>query len=71
MITEKQEFQFYIGNDIIEDKVKSYNKLFTAHIDFVKGIKSFHDMPSGDFIEIQTAARLDCSCCGKLTNDLS
>ena len=52
MITEKQEFQFYIGNDIIEDKEKSYNKLFTAHIDFVKGIKSFHDMPSGDFIEI-------------------
>ena len=45
MITEKQEFQFYIGNDIIEDKEKSYNKLFTAHIDFVKGIKSFHDMP--------------------------
>ena len=25
----------------------------------------------GDFIEIQTSARLDCSCCGKPTNDLS
>ena len=40
MITEKQEFQFYIGNDIIKDKEKGYNKLFTAHIDFVKGIIS-------------------------------
>ncbi len=57
MITEKQEFQFYIGNDIIADKEKSYNKLFTAHIDFVKGIKSFHDMPSGDFIEICFSGR--------------
>ena len=57
MITEKQEFQFYIGNDIIENKEKSYNKLFTAHIDFVKGIKSFHDMPNGDFIEICFSGR--------------
>ena len=57
MITEKQEFQFYIGNDIIENKEKSHNKLFTAHIDFVKGIKSFHDMPSGDFIEICFSGR--------------
>ena len=57
MITEKQEFQFYIGNDIIKDKEKGYNKLFTAHIDFVKGIKSFHDMPSGDFIEICFSGR--------------
>ena len=42
MITEKQEFQFYIGNDIINGEEKVYKKLFTGHIDFVKGIKSCH-----------------------------
>ena len=57
MITEKQEFQFYIGNDIINHEEKGYNKLFTAQINFVKGIKSFHDMPSGDFIEICFSGR--------------
>ena len=67
MITKKQEFQFYIGNDIIEDKVKSYNKLFTAHVDFVKGIKSFHDMPSGDFIEICFSGRSNVGKSSTLT----
>ena len=57
MTTEKQEFQFYIGNDIINGEEKVYKKLFTGHIDFVKGIKSYHDMPRGDFIEICFSGR--------------
>ena len=57
MITEKQEFHFYIGNDSINKNSKSDNKLFAGNIDFIKGIKSINEMPIGDFIEICFSGR--------------
>ena len=57
MITEKQEFNFYIGNDSINKDSKSNNKLFAGNIDFIKGIKSINDLPIGDFIEICFSGR--------------
>ena len=57
MITEKQEFNFYIGNDSINKDSKSNNKLFAGNIDFIKGIKSINDLPTGDFIEICFSGR--------------
>ena len=57
MITEKQEFHFYIGNDSININSKSDNKLFAGNIDFIKGIKSINEMPIGDFIEICFSGR--------------
>ena len=57
MITEKQEFHFYIGNDSINKDSKSNNKLFAGNIDFIKGIKSINDLPIGDFIEICFSGR--------------
>ena len=37
--------------------LKSNNKLFTGQISFIKGIKSFQDIPEGDFIEICFSGR--------------
>ena len=57
MTSEKQEFNFYIGNERKIEDLKSNNKLFTGQISFIKGIKSFQDIPEGDFIEICFSGR--------------
>ena len=57
MTSEKQEFNFYIGNERKIEDLKSNYKLFTGQISFIKGIKSFQDIPEGDFIEICFSGR--------------
>ena len=57
MTSEKQEFNFYIGNERKIEDLKSNHKLFTGQISFIKGIKSFQDIPEGDFIEICFSGR--------------
>ena len=57
MTSEKQEFNFYIGNEIKIEDLKRNHKLFTGQISFIKGIKSFQDIPEGDFIEICFSGR--------------
>ena len=51
MTSEKQEFNFFIGNERKIEDLKSNHKLFTGQISFIKGIKSFQDIPEGDFID--------------------
>ena len=57
MTSEKQVFNFYIGNERTIEDIESDNKLFTGEISFIKGIKSFQDIPKGDFIEICFSGR--------------
>ena len=57
MTSEKQEFNFFIGNERKIEDLKSNHKLFTGQISFIKGIKSFQDIPEGDFIEICFSGR--------------
>ena len=63
MTSEKQEFNFFIGNERKIEDLKSNHKLFTGQISFIKGIKSFQDIPEGDFTEICFSGRSNVGNC--------
>ena len=56
MIKEKT-IPFYLANEMTSNQVKAGHKFFSQNTEFIKGIKSASDIPSGDYVEVCFSGR--------------